>query len=160
VSFWVNTQELQIRSLCKWPAHVLTSPRIASIKAVVDVMRPAPGDSIIDPAAGTGGFLTVAYQWVLDHHGQDMDKDDKRRAREELVIGQELVPETARLCAMNLYLHGIGSEESSPVISGKSSLDAKPTCQYTVVLTNPPYGKKQSFKTVHCKVFAASQMVC
>jgi hypothetical protein len=41
-------------------------------------------------------------------HGKAMDKDQKRRAKEELVTGQELVPETARLCAMNLHLHGIG----------------------------------------------------
>jgi type I restriction enzyme M protein len=78
------------------------------IQAVVDVMRPTPDATIMDPAAGTGGFLTVAYQYVLDHHGRAMDRDQKRRAKEELVTGQELVPETARLCAMNLHLHGIG----------------------------------------------------
>lgn len=119
------------------------------IQAIVDVMQPRPGNSIIDPAAGTGGFLTVAYQSVLDSHGSEMDKDDRKQARESLVLGQELVPETARLCAMNLYLHGIGSEQSSPVISGKSSLDTKPTQQYSMVLTNPPFGKKSSFKTVN-----------
>jgi type I restriction enzyme M protein len=119
------------------------------IQAVVDVMRPGPADTIIDPAAGTGGFLTVAYQAVLDQHGAKMDPDERKHARESLVLGQELVPETARLCAMNLYLHGIGGEDSSPVISGKSSLDAKPTQQYSMVLANPPFGKKSSFKTVN-----------
>lgn len=119
------------------------------IQAIVEVMRPGPDDTVMDPAAGTGGFLTVAYQWVLDNHGSEMDKDDKRRAREQLVLGQELVPETARLCAMNLYLHGIGIEDSSPVISGLSSLDSKPTKQFSMVLTNPPFGKKQSFRTVN-----------
>jgi type I restriction enzyme M protein len=119
------------------------------IQAIVDVMRPTPDESIMDPAAGTGGFLTVAYQYVLDHHGKAMDKDQKRRAREELVTGQELVPETARLCAMNLHLHGIGGADASPVISGKSSLDTPPTRQYSMVLTNPPFGKKQALKTVN-----------
>jgi type I restriction enzyme M protein len=119
------------------------------IQAIVDVMRPAPQETIIDPAAGTGGFLTVAYQHVLDAHGKEMDKDEKRRAREELVMAQELVPETARLCAMNLFLHGIGGLDSSPVISGKSSLDTPPSKLYSMVLTNPPFGKKQSLKTVN-----------
>lgn len=119
------------------------------IEAIVDVMRPAPHDAIMDPAAGTGGFLTVAYQWVLDHHAKELNRDDKRRLREELVTGQELVPETARLCAMNLYLHGVGSEDASPIISGVSSLDSRPVEQYSMVLTNPPFGKKSSLKTVN-----------
>lgn len=103
----------------------------------------------MDPAAGTGGFLTVAYQWVLDNHGKNMDRDEKQKLREELVTGQELVAETARLCAMNLHLHGIGSDDSSPVISGLSSLDSKPRKLYSMVLTNPPFGKKSSLKTVN-----------
>jgi len=119
------------------------------IRAIVDVMQPTPGETIIDPAAGTGGFLTVAYQYVLDTHGKEMDKGQKRRVKEELVTGQELVPETARLCAMNLFLHGMGGLDSSPVISGKNSLDTPPTKLYSMVLTNPPFGKKQSLKTVN-----------
>jgi len=122
------------------------------IQAIVEVMQPTPEDTVMDPAAGTGGFLTMAYQSVIDRHGREMDKDQKRRVRESLVIGQELVPETARLCAMNLYLHGItgGKDElSTPVISGKSSLDTPPSTLYSMVLTNPPFGKKQSLKTVN-----------
>ncbi len=119
------------------------------IQAIIEVMKPTPEETIIDPAAGTGGFLTVAYQYVLEAHNDTMDRDQKRRVREELVTGQELVPETARLCAMNLFLHGIGSAETSPVISGKSSLDRPPEKQYSIVLTNPPFGKKQSLKTVN-----------
>ncbi|MBN8627732.1 MAG: SAM-dependent DNA methyltransferase, partial [Planctomycetes bacterium] len=118
------------------------------IQAVVDVMQPSEDDTIIDPAAGTGGFLTVAYQSVLDRRGAELDKGQKQKIREQLVTAQELVPETARLCAMNLHLHGIGGNSDCPVISGKSSLDTPPTKQYSMVLTNPPFGKKQSLKTV------------
>lgn len=125
------------------------------IQAVVEVMSPEPGDTIIDPAAGTGGFLTMAYESVVNRHDKAMDRDEKRRIRESLVVAQELVPETARLCAMNLYLHGITGpgggkdENATPVISGKSSLDTPPSKQYSMVLTNPPFGKKQSLKTVN-----------
>ncbi len=88
---------------------------------VRDVMRPSPDDTIMDPAAGTGGFLTMAYESVLKRHEKEMDRDEKRRIKEELVTAQELVPETARLCAMNLYLHGITGgkdENSTPVANG------------------------------------------
>lgn len=101
---------------------------------------------------GAHGFLTVAYESVLHHHEKEMDRDDKRRLKEELVTAQELVPETARLCAMNLYLHGVTGgkdENATPVISGKSSLDTQPTKLYSMVLANPPFGKKQSLKTVN-----------
>ncbi len=121
------------------------------IQAIVDVMRPSQDDTIIDPAAGTGGFLTMAYELVLDQYSKEMSREDKQRIKESLVTAQELVPETARLCAMNLYLHGVtgGKDESAtPVISGKSSLDSEPTTLYSMVLTNPPFGKKQSLKTV------------
>lgn len=121
------------------------------IQATVEVMQPGPDDSIMDPAAGTGGFLTMAYEAVLEFHGKEMDKDQKQRIKEDLVQAQELVPDTARLCAMNLYLHGItggDNELASPVISGKSSLDTPPTKQYSMVLTNPPFGKKATLKTV------------
>lgn len=119
------------------------------IEAIVEAMQPAPDDTIIDPAAGTGGFLTVAYDWVINNHTKTMDRDDQKRVARELVTAQELVPDTARLCAMNLYLHGIGGEDETPVISGKSSLDTPPTRLYSMVLTNPPFGKKQSIRTVN-----------
>ena len=121
------------------------------IQAVVDVMRPGPRDSIIDPAAGTGGFLFVAHDYVQDHHGKNLDRDEKKRVKEELIRGVELVPNTARLCAMNLYLHNIGraGEGESPIESGVDSLASSPSREYSMVLTNPPFGKKQTLQTVN-----------
>ena len=114
-------------------------------------MRPRPGDTIIDPAAGTGGFLLVAHDYVQEKHGADLDRDEKRRVKEELIRGVELVPNTARLCAMNLYLHGIGraGEGESPIDSGVDSLASPPDRQYSMVLTNPPFGRKQTLQTVN-----------
>ncbi|MCP4449812.1 MAG: N-6 DNA methylase, partial [Myxococcales bacterium] len=50
----------------------------------------------------------------------------------------------ARLCAMNLLLHGIGSQESEPVLV-RDSLAADPGDRFDIVLANPPFGKKGSF---------------
>src|SRR5262249_16128514 len=75
------------------------------IKAIVDCVQPRPDDTVCDPAAGTGGFLLTAYDFAVRHHAGTLDKDQKRHLRTKFVKGWELVPNTARLCIMNLYLH-------------------------------------------------------
>ena len=62
--------------------------------------------------------------------------------------GWELVPNTARLCIMNLYLHGIDADPC-PIQSGVDSLASDPGERFSVVLTNPPFGKKSSIAIVN-----------
>ncbi len=81
------------------------------IQTMCEVTQPTPNDRICDPAAGTGGFLCNAYQYVLDRFGADLDRDEKRALQEDLVEGMELSPKVGRMCAMNLYLHGIGGDK-------------------------------------------------
>lgn len=114
------------------------------IQAICEVMQPTPEDHICDPAAGTGGFLCAAYNYVLDRFEKKLDRDQKRAVREELVEGMELTNKVGRLCAMNLYLHGIGSEQKIVVHTGHDSLAAPWSKEYSMVLTNPPFGKKSS----------------
>lgn len=120
----------------------------AVIRAMVEVMRPTPQDSICDPAAGTGGFLFTAYNYVLDKYEKELNRDEKRALREELVEGMELSPKVARMCAMNLYLHGIGGDKVV-VHSGHDSLAAPWNKEYTMILANPPFGKSQSLLFVN-----------
>jgi type I restriction enzyme M protein len=112
-------------------------------------LSPKPGETIADPAVGTGGFLLAAHEWVVDHHIEAMDVDDKRFLRDETVHGWEIVDGTARLCAMNLLLHGIGgeSEEELPVVT-KDALTGKHG-EYEIVLANPPFGKKSSVTIIN-----------
>ena len=72
------------------------------IRAIVACIRPRPGETIADPACGTGGFLMMSHEWIVDHHIEEMDADDKRFLRDETFTGWEIVDGTARLCAMNL----------------------------------------------------------
>ncbi len=118
------------------------------IKAIVDVMRPGPDDNVCDPACGTGGFLLAAHDYVIRHHGTELDIDQKRHLRESFVQGWELVPATARLCIMNLYLHGINADPC-PIRSGFDSLASDPGDRFSMVLTNPPFGKKSSISIVN-----------
>jgi len=112
------------------------------IRAIVEVMRPEPGTTIADPAVGTGGFLLAAYNYILDHY--DLDREQLRSLQNEALHGWEIVNETARLCIMNLYLHGIGHDMDRCPIHIADSLAKHPGQYFDMVLTNPPFGKKSS----------------
>jgi type I restriction enzyme M protein len=116
------------------------TPR-ALIHAIVDAMRPEPGQLIHDPACGTGGFLLAVHDYVSNPQHYSLDKDQKRFIKERALSGTEIVDGAARLCAMNLFLHGVGGENS---ISVSDALISKGSREYEMVLTNPPFGKKSS----------------
>jgi type I restriction enzyme M protein len=110
------------------------------IKAMVEVVRPEQDMLICDPACGTGGFLLAAQDFISTHY--NLDKEEKKFLRFEALRGWEIVDTAARLCVMNLFLHGIGGKES-PIIVG-DSLISDPGDRFDLVLTNPPFGKKSS----------------
>ena len=109
---------------------------------MVNCIAPKAGETVCDPACGTGGFLFTAYNHIVAHN-PNLTRDQKRHLKEEAFTGYELVQATARVCAMNLLLHGIGSEKSVPV-KVLDALAADPGARYQVVLANPPFGKKSS----------------
>lgn len=113
------------------------------IKGIVEVMRPRPEDTICDPACGTGGFLLSAYNYILDRHSP-LDLDALFRINHEAFHGWEIVDNTARLCVMNLFLHGIGANGGSSPIHVGDALAKDPGQRFSMVLTNPPFGKKSS----------------
>lgn len=122
------------------------TPR-ALIKAMVEVMRPQPKQTICDPACGTGGFFLAAHAYLSDTKRFKLDKEEKQFLKNSTFKGWEIVDGAARLCVMNLYLHGIGGE-ASPVVVG-DSLIADSGDRFEIVLTNPPFGKKSSVTIVN-----------
>ena len=117
------------------------------IAAMVDAVRPEPGQAICDPACGTGGFLLAAHDYIARHY--PLDRAQKKKLKSGTFFGIELVDSVTRLCAMNLLLHGIGgeSEEDLPVVT-KDALAGKHG-EYEMVLANPPFGKKSSVTIVN-----------
>jgi len=109
------------------------------INAMVKVMQPKKNMKIHDPACGTGGFLLSAYNYILNNGG--LDKDEIKELKDDF-SGNEIVPMAARLCVMNLYLHGLEPEDSP--IKLQDSLKKNPGMIYDMILTNPPFGKKSS----------------
>ncbi|WGS41987.1 type I restriction-modification system subunit M [Burkholderia sp. JSH-S8] len=113
------------------------------IRAMVECLRPAPGKTIADPACGTGGFFLGAYNW-LTRPGAKLDKRQKEFLRDATFHGNEIVPNTRRLCLMNLFLHNIGELDGEPSIDRSDALIAEPKVKVDYVLANPPFGKKSS----------------
>jgi len=118
------------------------------IKAMVDCVQPKPGETIADPACGTGGFLLAAHDYISANY--DLDRDEKLFLRDKTFRGTEIVDNTARLCAMNLFLHGIGGNDpqATPPIEVKDALLSEPSEKVDLVLANPPFGKKSSVTIV------------
>jgi type I restriction enzyme M protein len=119
----------------------------------VEAAHPSPDDAIADPACGTGGFFLAAKDFITEEYGKELTRDQKKALKEDTFQGWEIVDNTARLCTMNLYLHGIGPEaieenEDPPVVVGDALRDL-PDETYDLVLTNPPFGKKSSFTVIN-----------
>ncbi|MFH1224189.1 MAG: class I SAM-dependent DNA methyltransferase [Candidatus Diapherotrites archaeon] len=119
------------------------TPRIL-IKSIVKVMKPNPlkekGLTVHDPAAGTGGFLVEAYEWLIGQTkgGAEIPREELQRLKEKTYSGTELVERPRRLALMNLYLHGI----KDGIHLGDSIAEPDPNKRYSCILTNPPFGTK------------------
>ncbi|MGY6630668.1 MAG: type I restriction-modification system subunit M [Wenzhouxiangella sp.] len=113
------------------------------IETIVKCVNPKIGETVCDPACGTGGFLLAAFEHMKT---QSQDRDKLRQLRHSAFTGTDIVDEVVRLCAMNLYLHGIGNG-GSPVAQA-DALSGDPGDRFNVILTNPPFGKKSSYKVV------------
>lgn len=112
------------------------------IDSIVRCMKPDPRVSrdftIHDPAAGTGGFLVSAYEWLIGETKGALDRAVAKRIRTDVYSGNELVARPRRLALMNLYLHGI----EDGITLGDTIYTPPPGMRFDCVLTNPPFGTK------------------
>src|ERR1019366_7356295 len=112
------------------------------IDCIVRRMKPQAGEIVQDPAAGTAGFLVAADRYIKDHT-DDLYKLPEQQGffqRHNAFTGAELVPDTHRLCMMNLLLHGI---EGGVELADTLSPDGERQSKADLVLTNPPFGTKK-----------------
>ena len=107
------------------------------IQAMVDVACPQIGETVCDPACGTGGFLLAAYDYMKP---QSSDKAKQDFLRDNAIIGYDNTALVVTLASMNLYLHGIGTNRS-PIIC-EDSLEKAPSTLVDVILANPPFGTR------------------
>lgn len=118
------------------------TPR-ALIDSMIRCLKPQPGETIQDPAAGTAGFLIAADTYMKGQTDDYYDLNDKQRTfqQNKAFVGVELVPGTRRLALMNCLLHGMEGDNEGVVHQGNSlgQVGASlPKCD--MVLSNPPFG--------------------
>ena len=118
------------------------------IQAMVEVMQPKPTDTVADPACGTGGFLLAAHDYMAA--SPTLSKKERHHLKESALWGNDIVDGVVRLCAMNLYLHGIGGDEC-PVTANDALAKEVGDDRVDIVLANPPFGKKSSITVVNEK---------
>ena len=111
------------------------------VKFMVEMLDPKIGETILDPASGTGGFLVAAFEHLKK---QAKTVEQRRILQENSIIGGEAKPLPYLLCQMNLLLHGL----NYPNIDSGNSLqiplrDIGDTHRVNIILTNPPFGGEE-----------------
>ena len=112
------------------------------IDSMVSLIKPQAGELIQDPAAGTGGFLTIADKYIKQQTDNlfDLSVDEQNFQRDKAFYGIELVQDAHRLLLMNLMLHGI---EGKVGLGDSLSAEGQRLRKANVILTNPPFGTKK-----------------
>ncbi|HEY9166390.1 MAG TPA: class I SAM-dependent DNA methyltransferase [Candidatus Kryptonia bacterium] len=111
------------------------------IKFIVEVMAPKLGETVLDPAAGTGGFLAESYLHV---EKQCKTVEERETLQKESIYGGEAKTLPYMLCQLNLLLHGL----EYPQISPRNSLEVKLSDlgekdRVDIIMTNPPFGGEE-----------------
>jgi len=113
------------------------------IDTIIACIRPQPGETIQDPAAGTGGFLIAADTYIKARTDQLYDLTERRRQfqRQRAYLGMELVAGTRRLALMNCLLHGMEGDAEGVVHLGNTLGSAGAALpRADIILSNPPFG--------------------
>lgn len=117
------------------------------IKMIVELMKPTPTDTIIDPAAGSAGFLVAAGEY-LQKNNADLftEKELKDHYSSSMFYGNDMDRTMLRIGAMNMMLHRV----ESPNIEYRDSLSEqnKDEEKYTLILTNPPFKGSLDYDSV------------
>ncbi|MEH7347134.1 class I SAM-dependent DNA methyltransferase [Bacillus sp. JJ1532] len=117
------------------------------INMIVELMKPTPEDSIIDPAMGSAGFLVSASEYLRKNHSNlFLVEGLKNHFHKDMFYGNDMDTTMLRIGAMNMMLHGV----ESPNIEYRDSLseDNKEVEKYTLVLANPPFKGSLDYESV------------
>lgn len=117
------------------------------IDMMVKLMKPTPSDVIVDPAAGSAGFLVSAQQYLRDNHADLFHNQGlKEHFNNDMFYGFDMDRTMLRIGAMNMMLHGV----DNPNIEYKDSLSEqnKDEDTYTLILANPPFKGSLDYEAV------------
>jgi type I restriction enzyme M protein len=112
------------------------------IRFMIRMLDPRPGETVLDPACGTGGFLVEAYQHVRERY-KDQLTARRLRELEESLRGVEKKPLPYMLATMNLLLHGVDRPHVVRDNALAHPLAQQRLNQVKVIATNPPFGGEE-----------------
>jgi type I restriction enzyme M protein len=116
------------------------TPR-AVVRFMVEVTDPRLGETVLDPASGTGGFLVETYNYL---EKQVKTVADRKRLQTETISGCEPKSLPYLLCQMNLLLHGLDAPQIDPENALRFKLsEIGEKERVDVILTNPPFGGEE-----------------
>ncbi len=116
------------------------TPR-AVVRFMVEVTDPRLGETVLDPASGTGGFLVEAFNHL---EKQVKTVADRKRLQDETITGCEPKSLPYLLCQMNLLLHGLDAPQIDPGNALRFKLsEIGEKERVDVILTNPPFGGEE-----------------
>lgn len=118
------------------------------IRAIVQVIDPQIGQTIYDPASGTGGFLAQSYEYLREKLGDDITSEQLETLKLNTFYGREKENLIYPITLANLVLHGIDQPNiwHGNTLTGAATYadlfqDAPPL--FDIILTNPPFGGKE-----------------
>lgn len=117
------------------------------IKMMVELVKPQPSDTIIDPAMGSAGFLIEAQEYLRKNHSDMfLNADLREHFNNHMFYGNDMDRTMLRIGAMNMLLHGV----DNPNISYRDSLSEqnKDVEKYSLVLANPPFKGSLDYEAV------------
>ena len=117
------------------------------IRMMVDLVKPQPEDTIIDPAMGSAGFLIEAQDYLRQNHSEMfLNAELREHFSNTMFYGNDMDRTMLRIGAMNMLLHGV----NNPNISYRDSLSEQNTDieQYSLVLANPPFKGNLDYEAV------------
>ena len=118
------------------------------IRAIIHVVKPEIGETVYDPACGTGGFLAQSYEYMKNAQGESLTAQDITILGGSTFYGREKAPDAFPIALANLMLHGIDdphiwagntltkNADYDELFSGAPDL-------FDVILMNPPFGGKE-----------------
>lgn len=117
------------------------------IDMIVKLMKPTPEDIIVDPAAGSAGFLVSSQAYLRENHGDlFLVQGLKEHFNNNMFYGFDMDRTMLRIGAMNMMLHGV----DNPNIEYKDSLSEANTDKdkFSLVLANPPFKGSLDYEQV------------
>jgi type I restriction enzyme M protein len=111
------------------------------VRMIVKAVDPRPGEVVLDPAAGTGGFLVETYEHLVP---ESKTVQDLERLQRGTLLGIEAKPLPYLLCEMNLLLHGLEAPEIDPLNALRFRMsEIGDRDRVDLIMTNPPFGGEE-----------------